>query len=212
MCACATRAQSHGTRNPGQTRRPRRGQCCSCPGSRCCVFDGTRGWGRRRAVANAVMPACLPVCVGSGDGAFYGPKIDIDVYDALRRKYQCATVQLDFQLPIRCAGWRPRRCRRATLLVRTPPSLRPASSPMSRHLCVTASTQVPAVHSVHPEPLNPKSNPKPTVNPKPLSPRPCTTQTRTLNPQKQCTRACTNVLPRFLQTRHACLNAGPVPA
>jgi hypothetical protein len=36
------------------------------------------------------------------DGAFYGPKIDITVFDALRRKFQCATVQLDFQLPIRC--------------------------------------------------------------------------------------------------------------
>eukprot|EP00892_Ulva_mutabilis_P000666 jgi/Ulvmu1/105/UM001_0109.1 len=36
-----------------------------------------------------------------GEGAFYGPKIDITVYDALKRKFQCATVQLDFQLPIR---------------------------------------------------------------------------------------------------------------
>lgn len=36
-----------------------------------------------------------------GDGAFYGPKIDITVFDALRRKFQCATVQLDFQLPER---------------------------------------------------------------------------------------------------------------
>ena len=36
-----------------------------------------------------------------GDGAFHGPKIDITVYDALMRKFQCATVQLDFQLPIR---------------------------------------------------------------------------------------------------------------
>jgi threonyl-tRNA synthetase len=36
-----------------------------------------------------------------GDGAFYGPKIDFDVYDALDRKHQCATVQLDFQLPRR---------------------------------------------------------------------------------------------------------------
>jgi hypothetical protein len=35
------------------------------------------------------------------DGAFYGPKIDITVFDALKRKFQCATVQLDFQLPIR---------------------------------------------------------------------------------------------------------------
>merc|ERR1719342_1090542 len=36
-----------------------------------------------------------------GDGAFYGPKIDITVTDALRRHHQCATIQLDFQLPIR---------------------------------------------------------------------------------------------------------------
>ena len=34
------------------------------------------------------------------DGAFYGPKIDVTVFDALKRKFQCATVQLDFQLPI----------------------------------------------------------------------------------------------------------------
>lgn len=36
-----------------------------------------------------------------GDGAFYGPKIDITIMDALRRKHQCATIQLDFQLPQR---------------------------------------------------------------------------------------------------------------
>ena len=36
-----------------------------------------------------------------GDGAFYGPKLDFDVTDALGRKWQCATVQLDFQLPIK---------------------------------------------------------------------------------------------------------------
>lgn len=36
-----------------------------------------------------------------GDGAFYGPKIDIQLFDALRRHHQCATLQLDFQLPIR---------------------------------------------------------------------------------------------------------------
>lgn len=39
--------------------------------------------------------------VNPGDGAFYGPKIDIKVFDALDRIHQCATVQLDFQLPIR---------------------------------------------------------------------------------------------------------------
>lgn len=34
-----------------------------------------------------------------GDGAFYGPKIDIQLTDSLGRKHQCATIQLDFQLP-----------------------------------------------------------------------------------------------------------------
>uniref|UniRef100_H3ALQ2 threonine--tRNA ligase n=1 Tax=Latimeria chalumnae TaxID=7897 RepID=H3ALQ2_LATCH len=36
-----------------------------------------------------------------GDGAFYGPKIDIQIKDAIGRYHQCATIQLDFQLPIR---------------------------------------------------------------------------------------------------------------
>lgn len=36
-----------------------------------------------------------------GDGAFYGPKIDIHIHDAMKRTHQCATIQLDFQLPIR---------------------------------------------------------------------------------------------------------------
>jgi threonyl-tRNA synthetase len=39
--------------------------------------------------------------LNKGDGAFYGPKIDIQLFDALKRKHQCATIQLDFQLPER---------------------------------------------------------------------------------------------------------------
>ena len=39
--------------------------------------------------------------VNPGDGAFYGPKIDIKVLDAMNRVHQTATIQLDFQLPIR---------------------------------------------------------------------------------------------------------------
>lgn len=39
--------------------------------------------------------------INAGDGAFYGPKIDIKVMDAMERIHQCATMQLDFQLPIR---------------------------------------------------------------------------------------------------------------
>lgn len=42
-----------------------------------------------------------PWNLNPGDGAFYGPKIDITVTDALKRSHQCATIQLDFQLPIR---------------------------------------------------------------------------------------------------------------
>jgi len=42
-----------------------------------------------------------PWALNPGDGAFYGPKIDIQLTDALRRKHQCATIQLDFQLPKR---------------------------------------------------------------------------------------------------------------
>ena len=37
--------------------------------------------------------------VNEGDGAFYGPKIDLQIKDALGREWQCGTVQLDFQLP-----------------------------------------------------------------------------------------------------------------
>ncbi|MGI1813938.1 threonine--tRNA ligase (plasmid) [Priestia megaterium] len=37
--------------------------------------------------------------LNAGDGAFYGPKIDFHIKDALKRSHQCATIQLDFQLP-----------------------------------------------------------------------------------------------------------------
>lgn len=37
--------------------------------------------------------------VNAGDGAFYGPKIDFHVLDALKRSWQCGTIQLDFQMP-----------------------------------------------------------------------------------------------------------------
>jgi len=59
-------------------------------------------------MAEAQLAAALDDFAGVGnwkinpaDGAFYGPKIDIKVYDAMERVHQCATVQLDFQLPIR---------------------------------------------------------------------------------------------------------------
>lgn len=37
--------------------------------------------------------------LNAGDGAFYGPKIDVHVKDSLGRSHQCATIQLDFNLP-----------------------------------------------------------------------------------------------------------------
>ena len=42
-----------------------------------------------------------PYTINEGDGAFYGPKIDFDVTDAIGRKWQCATIQLDYQMPER---------------------------------------------------------------------------------------------------------------
>ena len=39
--------------------------------------------------------------INEGDGAFYGPKIDFDIIDAIGRKWQCATIQLDYQMPER---------------------------------------------------------------------------------------------------------------
>ncbi|MEW5994714.1 MAG: threonine--tRNA ligase, partial [Candidatus Zixiibacteriota bacterium] len=43
----------------------------------------------------------LPYAVDEGEGAFYGPKIDIQIKDALKRAHQCSTIQFDFSLPER---------------------------------------------------------------------------------------------------------------
>jgi threonyl-tRNA synthetase len=47
----------------------------------------------------ALVAAGVEYTINEGDGAFYGPKIDFAVTDALGRKWQCATIQLDYQLP-----------------------------------------------------------------------------------------------------------------
>lgn len=49
----------------------------------------------------ALNQSNLPFDINEGDGAFYGPKIDIILRDALKREIQCGTIQLDFQLPMR---------------------------------------------------------------------------------------------------------------
>ena len=53
------------------------------------------------ALENALVANELEYQLKPGDGAFYGPKIDFDVVDALGREWQCATIQLDYQLPAR---------------------------------------------------------------------------------------------------------------
>ena len=53
------------------------------------------------ALKGALRNADKPFRIDEGDGAFYGPKIDFNVLDCLGRAWQCATIQLDFQLPRR---------------------------------------------------------------------------------------------------------------
>ena len=59
-------------------------------------------WDRAEdSLRNALAASGQQFSINEGDGAFYGPKIDFEVLDALGRAFQCATIQLDFQLPIR---------------------------------------------------------------------------------------------------------------
>jgi len=53
------------------------------------------------ALENSLKALGLSYEINEGDGAFYGPKIDIKLKDALKRSWQCATVQCDFSLPKR---------------------------------------------------------------------------------------------------------------
>jgi threonyl-tRNA synthetase len=54
-----------------------------------------------KALVKAVEDNRLPFKINEGDGAFYGPKIDVKLKDALDRRWQCATIQCDFTLPER---------------------------------------------------------------------------------------------------------------
>ncbi len=59
-------------------------------------------WERAEKALKEVLDSQgLPYDLNEGDGAFYGPKIDIKLKDALGRKWQCATIQCDFALPER---------------------------------------------------------------------------------------------------------------
>jgi threonyl-tRNA synthetase len=59
-------------------------------------------WARATAaLMGALKDSGVPFEINEGDGAFYGPKIDIKLKDALDRRWQCATIQCDFTLPDR---------------------------------------------------------------------------------------------------------------
>ena len=54
-----------------------------------------------KALKEALDEQGLKYGIDEGGGAFYGPKIDIKITDALKRKWQCGTIQVDFNLPSR---------------------------------------------------------------------------------------------------------------
>ena len=54
-----------------------------------------------QALADALEARSAPYQIAPGEGAFYGPKIDVHVKDAIGRRWQCSTIQLDFSLPER---------------------------------------------------------------------------------------------------------------
>jgi threonyl-tRNA synthetase len=59
-------------------------------------------WDRAtNALRSALEESGLPYQINKGEGAFYGPKIDVKLQDALKREWQCATIQVDFAMPER---------------------------------------------------------------------------------------------------------------
>lgn len=59
-------------------------------------------WDKATAVLEKIVQAAgIDYDIDEGGGAFYGPKIDLKLKDALNREWQCSTIQFDFNLPIR---------------------------------------------------------------------------------------------------------------
>ncbi len=58
-----------------------------------------------QALQNVLESRGVHYRINAGDGAFYGPKIDFHILDALRRSWQCGTIQLDFQMPEKFDLW-----------------------------------------------------------------------------------------------------------
>ncbi len=60
------------------------------------IWDAAEG-----ALADAMKDADLPFTINPGEGAFYGPKIEFQVLDALKRPWQLGTLQVDYSMPAR---------------------------------------------------------------------------------------------------------------
>lgn len=54
-----------------------------------------------QALKSALEASKKPFKINEGDGAFYGPKIDVHIHDCIGRQWQCGTIQLDMSLPVR---------------------------------------------------------------------------------------------------------------
>lgn len=66
------------------------------------AMGSVEDWDRATdALRQAIEAVGVPYKINEGDGAFYGPKIDYHLRDCLGRTWQCATIQLDFQMPER---------------------------------------------------------------------------------------------------------------
>ena len=63
--------------------------------------DDSMGSDEDWEMATDALRSALDDIVNEGDGAFYGPKIDFHLEDSIGRTWQCGTIQLDFQLPLR---------------------------------------------------------------------------------------------------------------
>jgi threonyl-tRNA synthetase len=66
-----------------------------------CIGDRSIWEESEKALQRALSTLAIPYQIDKGGGAFYGPKIDIKILDALERAWQCTTIQLDFNLPER---------------------------------------------------------------------------------------------------------------
>ncbi len=58
-------------------------------------------WDKAESILKEKIQKFKGWVINEGDGAFYGPKIDVKIKDSLKREHQCGTIQLDFNLPER---------------------------------------------------------------------------------------------------------------